>query len=594
MRLSARMALIAVASSAGALVVFLATVWPGLRTRAIEQTRQTLLAEARFVSRVVAAPLARGGGPREMDALVDEAARDLAARVTVIDLQGRVLGDSSASGAELLAIENHRDRPEVRQALRAGDGHAVRRSATVGVDLLYVAVRVTHDGAPVGTARVARAMSAVDAQARMLRQSVLIALLFALAFALAASALLSASSVRSLQSMMHAARRFAGGDLDARATVARNDEIGALARIFNQSADEQQARLEEIARARARHDAILKAMAEGVLAVDSRGTVILASEAFRRDFESPQALGRHYLEVVRQREISDLLEAVLDDGEARTSEVEVWPLRRVFAITVVPFPDAEGKAMGAVATFHDLTERRRIDQIRRDFVANASHELRTPLTAIRGFVEALEDGAVSDPATATRFLGKIRTHAERMTALMDDLLELSRLESGSRPPQWETVQVAELIEDVSASFAATAARKNLRLSAAPGETGPVVTDPDRLRRILECLADNAVKYTPGGGEVRLSGRATAGGGVAVDVKDDGPGIPAEHLPRIFERFYRVDKARSRELGGTGLGLAIAKHLAEGMGATLSVTSQVGRGSCFTVTLPARPSLDAAL
>jgi signal transduction histidine kinase len=253
----------------------------------------------------------------------------------------------------------------------------------------------------------------------------------------------------------------------------------------------------------------------------------------------------------------------------------------------VPFPETEGKATGAVATFHDLTERRRIDQIRRDFVANASHELRTPLTSIRGFVEALEDGAVEDPATAQRFLGKIRTHADRMTALMDDLLELSRLESGHRPPKWEDVSIPELIEDVAASFAPSAARKQLKLSADPGEAEVVATDPDRLRRILECLVENAVKYTPENGEVRLAARTTEGG-VAVDVLDDGPGIPAEHLPRIFERFYRADKARSRELGGTGLGLSIAKHLAEGMGASLSVASEVGKGSSFTVSIPSRP------
>jgi two-component system, OmpR family, phosphate regulon sensor histidine kinase PhoR len=231
-----------------------------------------------------------------------------------------------------------------------------------------------------------------------------------------------------------------------------------------------------------------------------------------------------------------------------------------------------------------VTERRRIDQIRRDFVANASHELRTPLTSIRGFVEALEDGAVENPATAQRFLGKIRTHADRMAVLMDDLLELSRLESGGRPPQWDDLAVAELLEDVETSFAPSAARKPIHLLVP--DPGPLVlrTDSDRLRRIVECLVDNAIKYTPAGGEVRIEARPVDGGGVEIDVRDNGPGIPPEHLPRLFERFYRVDKARSRELGGTGLGLAIAKHLAEGMGARLSVTSEVGLGSCFTVAL----------
>jgi len=291
---------------------------------------------------------------------------------------------------------------------------------------------------------------------------------------------------------------------------------------------------------------------------------------------------------VRQSEVGALIEEVLGTGERRTAEVEMLRGGRAYAVTGMRFPGPEGHPHGAVLTFHDVTERHRVERLRRDFVANASHELRTPLTSIRGFVEALEDGAVEEPATAQRFLGKIRTHADRMTALMDDLLELSRLESGGRPPKLEDdVSVPDLIDDVAASFAPAAARKKLALSAEPAGVSTVVsTDPDRLRRILECLVENAVKYTEKGA-VRLIARETAGG-VAVDVKDDGPGIPAEHLPRIFERFYRVDRARSRELGGTGLGLSIAKHLAEGMGASLSVTSEVGRGSCFTVAIPARP------
>jgi two-component system phosphate regulon sensor histidine kinase PhoR len=586
MPLRVRITLIAIAASVAAIVAMYLAVWPGLRDRTIEQTRATLVADARLVSHVVADALARGDDSDVLDPMVDETAKDLTSRVTIIALDGRVLADSSLSGAALKAVENHGQRPEVLEALRAGSGSAVRHSATVERDLLYAAVPVRHDGRTVGVARVARPMQEVEAQAAELRRGVTVALLLALTVALVLSSALSASWLSSLYAMMQTARRLATGDLSARVAVERDDEIGELGGILNQTADEHQRRLDEIARERGRTDAILGAMAEGVLAVDARGIVIMASEAFRRDFATEAAVGRHYMEVVRQREIADLLEAVLDHGQPEHDEVEVWPLRRVFAITVVPFPEAEGKATGAVATFHDLTERRRIDQIRRDFVANASHELRTPLTSIRGFVEALEDGAKNDPATADRFLGKIRVHADRMTALMDDLLELSRLESGHRPARFETVDLADLVDDIVSSFAASAAQKRQKLRAVPSEGMSIVTDPDRLRRVLECLVENAVKYTPAGGEVRLTVRDTDVG-IAIDVQDDGPGIPAEHLPRIFERFYRVDKARSRELGGTGLGLSIAKHLAEGMGASLSAASEAGRGSCFTVSLPTR-------
>jgi two-component system phosphate regulon sensor histidine kinase PhoR len=241
-----------------------------------------------------------------------------------------------------------------------------------------------------------------------------------------------------------------------------------------------------------------------------------------------------------------------------------------------------------VLTFSDSTERQRLERVRRDFVANSSHELRTPLTSIRGFVEALEDGALDDPATAGRFLGKIHTHADRMTALVEDLLELSRLESGTRAPEWSETRPAAVAEEVVASFARTAADRGLSLQHAEHGAATLVTDPERLRRILENLVDNAIKYTPSGGRVEITTSVGPGGGAVVEVRDDGPGIAPEHQERIFERFYRVDKARSRELGGTGLGLSIVKHLAESLGATVAVESEEGRGSTFTVSLPASP------
>jgi two-component system phosphate regulon sensor histidine kinase PhoR len=279
---------------------------------------------------------------------------------------------------------------------------------------------------------------------------------------------------------------------------------------------------------------------------------------------------------------------VLRAGDRVSLEMEMRHPRRDYALAGVPFPGAEGAPHGAVLTFHDVTERRRLDQVRRDFVANASHELRTPLTSIKGFVEALEDGAVADAPTAQRFLGKIRVHADRMAALVGDLLELSRLESGERPPRWEPVVPAALVDEVVASFAEAARGKDTAL-VAHGAGGPeVMSDPERLRGILENLVENAIKYTPPGGRVEVSCGAGPDGGASFTVSDNGPGIAAEHLPRIFERFYRVDKARSRDLGGTGLGLSIVKHLAEGMRAVVSVESEPGRGTRFTVAVPKGP------
>jgi two-component system phosphate regulon sensor histidine kinase PhoR len=587
--LRTRMALVSLAATATALLTVLFLVGPELRARAMERTRDTLLAEAHLMARVVEEPLARGATPEELDPLVDEAARDVQARVTIVAPDGRVVADSAVSGPALLALENHASRPEVQEALHSEAGVSHRHSATLDDDLLYAAVAVRVGGRLVGVSRVSRSLAGIEEEVGKLRWGVTAALGLAFLVTALLPALLSSSLARSLQELMRAARQFSTGDLSARSRVGRSDELGELAQILNQSADALQQRLTENARDRARTDAILSSMEDGVLAVDHRGVVLLANNALRRGLDLSDPVGHHYVEALRQREVGEVIEEVLRTGERRAVEVELRHLRRVFALTAVRFPGAEAMPHGAVLTFHDVTERRRLERVRRDFVANASHELRTPLTSIRGFVEALEDGALAQPSTAERFLGKIRTHADRMAALVEDLLELSRLESGERPPQWEEVLPAEIAADVVASFSGMAERKAIELARIDSSAPMVVTDAERLRRILENLVDNAIKYTPAGGRVEVASRPGPDGGSVLEVSDNGPGIAAEHLPRIFERFYRVDKARSRELGGTGLGLAIVKHLAEGMGARVSVQSDVGRGTRFSVVLPDRPA-----
>ncbi len=584
--LRARMAVTAVTATAAALLAVHFLAEPGLRGRTLEETRTTLFAEGRLMARVVEEGLLRGAPSSELDALVDEAARDVRARVTIVAPDGKVVADSSLSGPDLEALENHAGRPEVREAFVSGAGSAVRHSSTVDRDLLYAAVTIRRGGRTLGVARLATPLQAVEEQVGDLVRAESLALLLAFGITGLLTLLLTASLKRPLDEIMEAARQFATGNLGARIRVRRGDELGELARILNFSADQLQDRLGEVARERARIEAILSAMEDGVLAVDHKGSVILANQALSRGLDLQDPLGRHYLEVIRQREVGGVIEEVLRTGERRLVEVEILHLKRVYAITAVPFPGAEGSPPGVVLTFHDATERRRLDRIRRDFVANASHELRTPLTSIRGFVEALEDGAVNEPDTAERFLGKIRVHADRMAALVEDLLELSRLESGERPPRFEEVIPSEIAEDVVASFTGLANRKQIELKRVDGGAPAIVTDADRLRRIVENLVENAVKYTPEGGRVEVASAPGAAGGAVLEVRDNGPGIGAEHLPRIFERFYRVDKARSRELGGTGLGLAIVKHLAEGMGAHVRVESELAKGSRFIVTVPA--------
>ena len=578
-----RIALGAVAASAAALVAVLLLVGPALRRRTVENTRSTLLAEARLMARVVEPPLAEGAPPGAIDALVDSAAREVSARATIIAPDGRVLADSSLSGHELAAVENHAARPEVVDALRGDTGSAVRHSATVDVDLLYAAVPIRHDGRVIGVARVALPLYGIEEQAREVARSVALALALAFAVAVVLAIALAAPLAGPLREMMASAHRFAAGDLSARTRISRQDEIGELARILDRSADQLQARLNELAGERARTETILSAIDSGLLAVDHRGTVLLANHSLRRSLDLPDPLGRHYVEVIRHSEVGRALEAALRTGRPQALEVRIHHLRRVYALQAGPFPGQEGMPHGAVLTFQDVTERRRVDEVRRDFVANASHELRTPLTSIRGFVEALEDGGVEDPPIARRFLERIRSAADRMTALVSDLLELSRLESGERPPSWERVAPEEVVDDVIAALGALAAAKQIEI-AAHVDAPAFETDRERLRGVLENLVENALKYTPAGGHVSVSARADDGS-VVFEVADDGPGIGAEHLPRLFERFYRVDKARSRELGGTGLGLSIVKHLVESLGGAVSVRSEPGRGSQFSVRFP---------
>ncbi len=584
--LRSRIAGTAVAATAAALLAVFLLVGPAVRARSIEESQEALLSEAALMARFVEEPLASGSETALLDRVVDEAARESAGRrFTIVAPDGHVLADSAASGAELAGLENHAHRPEIAQAIAAGRGTSVRHSATVGDDLIYVAVAIRRGGRLLGVSRVARPVARVEQEVGRLRRSIgwALAIAFLLTAVLALS--LSASLAGPLREIMDSARLFAAGDLSARSRVDRSDEMGELAQILNRSADQLQARLTEVAQERARAGAILSSMDEGLLAVDHRGTVLLANDRLCRALSLRNPAGRHYLEALRQREVAALVDDVLRTGERRQAELHVHHVRRSYALAGGPFPGAEGAPHGAVLTFHDITDRRRVEQIRRDFVANASHELRTPLTSIRGFVEALEDGALHEPENAQRFLGKIRLHAERMAALVADLLELSRLESGERPARAEVLAPMEIVEDVVAALSDLAAAGQITLSARDEGAPELETDGERLRGILENIVENAVKYTPPGGKVEVTVRS-GNGGAEIVVEDDGPGIPAEHLPRIFERFYRVDKARSRAVGGTGLGLSIVRHLAESIGARVSVTSEVGAGSRFMVEVPA--------
>lgn len=582
-----RLALAGVVTSAVALLIVLLVQGGGLRADTRAETRERLRAEARLLAEALAERWSAEGPGPWVDELVDRAGRSTETRLTVIRLDGVVVGDTTVSGEGLAALENHASRPEIQAALSLGEGTDERLSHTTGERQMYVAVSVRREGRLLGAARASLSLARIELRVSQLQASLSLALLSVLVLAGGLAWALSRPLAEPMSRILEGAQALAAGDLSKRIREDRNDEFGRLARVLNQAGMGIQEQFAAAAREQARFSAVLSAMEDGLLAVDHRGIVLLANDALARSHGVAGSPGTHYLEVFRQAEIGALIDHVLTSGERRTAEIEMAGTGRSFLLVGVPFPAAPGEAHGAVVTFNDVSERRRVDRIRRDFVANASHELRTPLTSIRGFVEALEDGGLEERETARRFLSRIRANADRMASLVDDLLELSRLESGARTAAIAPVDCGAVAADVVASFVKIAARKSISLTALPAGAPRVLSDGDRLRRILEHLVDNAIKYTPDGGRVQVQAAAD-GEGAVVSVEDTGPGIGAEHLPRLFERFYRVDTARSRELGGTGLGLSIVKHLAESMGATVKVTSTPGTGSRFEVRLPARP------
>ena len=580
-----RLALAGIITSAVALIIVLLVEGRALSADTRTETRQRLRAEARILAEALALPWSLEGPGPWVDELVDRSGRSTETRLTVMTMDGTVVGDTTASGDALRAIENHSGRPEVREALSLGEGTDERLSNTARERQMYVAVDIRRDGRLLGVARASLSLARIELEASLLQRSLGLALLSVLALASALAWFLSRPLAEPMSRILEGAQALARGDLGKRIPEGRDDEFGQLARVLNHAAYGIQEQLGATARERARFSAVLAAMEDGLLAVDHRGIVLLKNDALARSHDLAGSTGTHYLEVFRQAEIGALIDQVLKSGERRTAEIDLAGSGRSFVLVGVPFPASPGEAHGAVITFNDVSERRRVDRIRRDFVANASHELRTPLTSIRGFVEALEDGGLEETEVAKRFLSRVRANADRMASLVDDLLELSRLESGAQPSSLEPLDCRAVAADVVASFAKIAARKSIALDSALAPAPEVLSDGDRLRRILEHLVDNALKYTPDGGRVTVR-VAAEGEAVLVSVEDTGPGISKEHLPRLFERFYRVDTARSRELGGTGLGLSIVKHLAESIGATVYVTSVTGQGSQFSVRLRA--------
>ncbi len=505
------------------------------------------------------------------------------ARVTVIASDGRVLADSQSDPQ---TMENHATRPEIQEAMARGDGRSIRHSVTINRDLLYYAVRQDSFGGPSAVLRFALPLETVDEVLSSFRHRLWLASFFILLIAGAISMLFSRSFTGRVERLEEFSRRVAEGDFRPQPRDGSGDALEALGISLNRTAARLDRTIQTLTEERNLSSAILGSMVEGVAVVNGSERLVFANPGFAEilGLDVPPTSGSALVEVVRQTELVEAVRQVLG-GESRVqSEIVTGTLRQhFFAITVASV--RAGDTIGAVVVLHDITELRKLERVRRDFVANVSHEFRTPLTAIQGFSETLLAGAIDDPQNRTRFLEIILEHSRRLARLTEDLLMLSKMDAERLELEIRRLSVSQLIESCLETAQRRAAEKDLRISVnAPERLPDIAGDRRRLAEVLQNLLDNAIQYTLPGGQIVLSA-ATVGEEVVLTVSDTGIGIPQADQPRIFERFYRVDVARSREAGGTGLGLAIAKHLVEIHGGRLWVESEIGQGSRFHFSVP---------
>ena len=557
----------------------------------LQRTAEDLETRARLCRGLILDSLEKEDG---VDAICKQLGQDTGTRITVILPDGRVVGDTEADPA---GMDNHKDRPEIRTAASGKVGHFIRPSPTLKEELMYVAIPLNRDGSLAAVVRTSIPVTAINQEVGAIRQKIVVVVIGVICLLAAVSLWLSTRISLPLRQMSEGAESFARGELDRRLPRASFEEINTLAEAMERMAKQLGDRIETIQCQQNELEAVLGSMEEGVLAVDNDANIINVNQtcAALLDMEPGVLKGRSMHEVVRKADLLKFVESSLtnpspvEDDILIRSEEDRWLNLHGTALY-----DASNRKMGTLIVLRDVTRLRRLENVRRDFVANVSHELKTPITSIKGFVETLIDGAFDDREDAARFLEIIARQVNRLDTIIEDLLTLSRLEKGSEE-QHVNGLTAEAVRDVLQAAIQMcekkAADKNIEIQfhCSPSLTAPM--NGHLLEQAVVNLVDNAVKYSEPGGKVHVSA-AQDGDDMVIRVEDWGCGIERKHLPRLFERFYRVDKARSRELGGTGLGLAIVRHIALVHRGSVSVESEVGRGTTVSFIMPAsRPGAE---
>jgi two-component system, OmpR family, phosphate regulon sensor histidine kinase PhoR len=508
-------------------------------------------------------------------------------RITFIDRQGVVWGDSEQNPA---SMENHASRPEFKQALVTGRGQSLRYSRTLKVNMLYVAHAVKNklSGEILGVVRVAVPLHQLAAALSKIRTLTVTGILLATILGFLLSALFSQKIGGAIHTLTLSARRFAAGELEAKVHLSGNRELVGLGESFNEMAARTREMFRELREEKQKATTILEKLGEAIIVTDTGGRIVECNQTAEQvfGFERDKIIGLGVVDATQNIALEGAIKQTLANGKPAEVEVSLlFPQPRTLKAIVTPL--AAESPLGAVAVLHDVTELRRLESVRREFVSNASHELRTPITAIKALTEILLAGGKDDPEVKDRFFQDLQNQADRLSALVNDLLNLAAIEGGEIAPEISKIELSGLAGEIISQLAPLAEARGVKLSLDLPEALTLVTNPLALRQILTNLLDNAVKYTEPGGAAGLRA-VRQGDKIALTVWDTGIGIPSADLSHLFERFYRVDKARSRALGGTGLGLAIVKHLTESLGGTVTVKSVLGKGSEFTVLLPDSP------
>ncbi|MFO0816825.1 MAG: ATP-binding protein [Pirellulales bacterium] len=584
-RLYGKVFLVCVGGNAALALSFLTLLTWGLEPFVVARVQERLHDTA-IVLRGLAVDRLDAGQRDSLQRLVREMSSRTKTRFTVLDAEGDVLADSHEDPRRM---ENHAARPEVRGAAAAkidGMGIDRRSSATVGLPMIYLALRVERDRQLVGYVRVAAEIQTVREQVTSLRRWGLLIGGTALLATTGCTFLIVRRIVRPLERLAEGVAKFADDGTPRLVRVEGRDEVAVLGNTFNRMQESLAARWGELRRNNDRLEGMMRSMEEGVLALDAEERIVLANDASRMLLELGEGnvAGRRLWEATRVRALRDAFLETFPSGHASVKEFETTGVvRRVLTLRATRLPGEPSP--GVMMVLHDVSELRRLENLRRDFVANVSHELKTPLSSIKAYAETLRLGALEDTTHNRVFVERIEEQADRLHQLIMDLLHLARVESGQQAFEITRVSMRGMVESILKAHAATASSRQIELASEPPERVIAVrADEEGLRTILNNLVDNAIKYTPVGGRVTVRWRSD-GAFATLEVQDTGIGIARQHHARVFERFYRVDKARSRELGGTGLGLAIVKHLAQAFGGSVGIESQVRQGSTFRVTLP---------